>query len=264
MTRRPGRNTPTLGASMALGGRLLVALGLAGVAWLPQPTAVQAQQTGNFCIEDGPGGVGSCTANDGGISRFVASSVTDPCVNTSGDTGTAVFAIDITTGSPTRYDYGFFIDLSGAAGSPALDGDNCYHDYLPNPVAGAAPPGPPYRAIDGDACGDAAGNQTWTRLTQSITFTCADRNNDNRYDMHVCVAYDNNAGTTCNGVGDAYPGTGSKCQCFRFDVFGPLAVELSGFRAENSGGGMPLQATMIALLLGLAFVGVVRARRRPV
>ncbi|HQZ71664.1 MAG: hypothetical protein ACH37Z_15530 [Anaerolineae bacterium] len=263
MTSRPGFNTPALRASMALSGRLLVALGLAGVAWLLRPTAAQAQQTGNFCVEDGPGGVGSCSANDGGLSRFVASSVTDPCVNTSGDTGTAVFAIDITTGSPTRYDYGFFVDLSGSA-TGALDGDNCYHDYLPNPVATASPPGPPYRNIDTDACGDAAGNQTWTRVTQSVTFTCADRNNDNRYDMHVCVAYDNNAGTTCNGVGDAYPGTGAKCQCFQFDVFGPLAVDLTNLRAEVSGGGMPLQGAMIALLLGAAFIGVVGTRRRPV
>ena len=263
MTSRPGFDTPALRASMALSGRLLVALGLAGVAWLLRPTAAQAQQTGNFCVEDGPGGVGSCSANDGGLSRFVASSVTDPCVNTSGDTGTAVFAIDITTGSPTRYDYGFFVDLSGSA-TGALDGDNCYHDYLPNPVATASPPGPPYRNIDTDACGDAAGNQTWTRVTQSVTFTCADRNNDNRYDMHVCVAYDNNAGTTCNGVGDAYPGTGAKCQCFQFDVFGPLAVDLTNLRAEVSGGGMPLQGAMIALLLGAAFIGVVGTRRRPV
>ena len=263
MTSRPGFNTPALRASMALSGRLLVALGLACVAWLLRPTAAQAQQTGNFCVEDGPGGVGSCSANDGGLSRFVASSVTDPCVNTSGDTGTAVFAIDITTGSPTRYDYGFFVDLSGSA-TGALDGDNCYHDYLPNPVATASPPGPPYRNIDTDACGDAAGNQTWTRVTQSVTFTCADRNNDNRYDMHVCVAYDNNAVTTCNGVGDAYPGTGAKCQCFQFDVFGPLAVDLTNLRAEVSGGGMPLQGAMIALLLGAAFIGVVGTRRRPV
>ncbi len=250
------------GASVSAGSRLLIALGLAVGVWMQQPSTAKAQQTGNVCIEDGPGGIGSCSANDGGLSRFVASSVIDPCVNTTGDTGTAVFTVDITTGSPTRYDYGLFLDLSGSA-TGALDGDNCYHDYFPNPVAGAAPPGPPYRDIDGDACGDAAGNQTWTRVTQSVTFTCADRNNDNRYDMHVCVAYDNNAGTTCSGVGDAYPGTGAKCQCFQFDVFGPLAVELSGLRAEATGGA-PHPVPVAALLLGAAMVGAVRMRRRRV
>jgi len=244
--------------------RLVVLLGLLMGVQALRPGPALAQQTGNFCIEDGPGGIGSCTANDGGISRFQIDSITNGCVNTTGDTGTAVFEIDITTSPPRRYDYGIFVDLSGSL-TGALDGDNCYHDFLPNPVNGATPPGPPYLNIvgDNDQCGDIDSSQTWTRTTQSITFTCRDKDADGQYDVHVCIAYDNNQGTTCNGVGDAYPGTGSKCQCLDYEIIGPLAVEMKGLRAMADGGNGSkgwLAATMFGIVSLVAFS---RRRRSP-
>lgn len=240
------------------------ALALAAFAATKSPATALAQETGNFCAEDGPAGAVTCTAADGGISRFNWISISDPCTNTTGDMATLTFEIDITTGSPQRYDYGFFIDLTGAVNG-ARDGDSCYHDYLPAPLSTSnTPPGPPYLNIspDNDACGDADSNQTWTRTTQAVTITCADNNNNGFYDVSVCNSYNNNTNGTCNSVSDAYPQNSAKCQCFLFDVTTPTAVKLAGLSATS--GGLGTNGPLLATLLGVVGAAAVLAGRRRV
>lgn len=238
-------------------GRIFGVLGLVVWAGLGSPRGAAAQRTGNFCMQALGGS--SCTANDISVSSFTVVSVSDPCVNTSGDTGTAVFNIGQTVAQSSRYDLGFTIGLTGSA-TGGFDGGSCYHDYLPGPVAVAAPPGPPYLDDDGNSCGDGGTTTgvTWLRTTQSITFTCKDSDSDGRYDLHVCNSWKQNA-AACTDVAGAVPGTGSKCRCDTFDVFGPLAVDVTGFSAEADGGAGPLtQALAIALLGAAAVLGLGR------
>lgn len=128
----------------------------------------------------------------------------------------------VRTGATKRYDIGLFVATDGGS---ALSGNSCYHDFV-QPASAVGPwdlySGNPLTQLfkelegnKGDACGDVAsadGDILYT-FQQQVTILCTDANNDGVVDpISTGVSWDNNAGTTCNNVKGAVPGTGSKCR----------------------------------------------------
>jgi len=73
--------------------------------------------------------------------------------------------------------------------------------------------GGPWLDNDGDSCGDIATNTQVIKTLQQLRFSCVDADLDGSVDVSVCTAWDNNAGTVCNDLSGAFPGTNSKCSC---------------------------------------------------
>lgn len=198
------------------------------ILWLVStflPTIGLAQgESGNVCVRDYRGGA-VCTANDVRIEALNIVSVNETCVaGTPGETEVVFEALVSSAGSPDRYDIGLFLALDGGS---ARDGDSCYHDFL----SGSLTSTPTYGDVntdgvddivggpwwdgdtDADSCGDIESNtQVFTTLP-SLRFACIDNNGDGSADVSVCTTWDNNTGSACNTVVDAFPGTNSKCSC---------------------------------------------------
>jgi len=213
-------------------GRLLL-IGAAGlVASLVLPAVALAQgEQGNVCVRDYRGGA-VCTANDVRIEALTVVSVVEDCVSgTPGETEVVFETLVSSAGSPDRYDIGLFLALDGGS---ARDGDNCYHDFLSGPLTPTPTyveedpmltgPGPmgeetiidgPWwdGAGDGDLCGDIESNSRLKKTLPPLRFACIDTNGDGSADVSVCTSWDNNTGSACNSVVDAFPGTNSKCSC---------------------------------------------------
>ena len=192
-----------------------------------------AQQIGNYCVRDfRPGAV--CTANDVRIEQISVLSVIEDCdAGVWGEAEVLVEVLASAEGSPDRYDIGMFIALDGGS---ARDGDDCIHDYLQPPLTST----PTYGDANGDGipdvvngpwwdgggdadtCGDLESNTQVIKQLQQIRVACVDNNLNGFVDASVCSSWDNNTGTACNGVADAYPGTNSKCSCATVDLGIPM------------------------------------------
>jgi hypothetical protein len=246
-------------------GRRLVfsaAVVLAGVM-LAFPAGASAQESGNVCVQDYRPGA-NCTANDVRIEELVPVLIVEGC--NEGEIGVVevVFeALVSAAGSPNRYDIGMFVALDGGS---ALTGDSCYHDYLAPPVTSTPVYGD--RNADGipdlydgpwwdggpdaDLCGDMEQNTQVFKTFLSVRLACVDQDGDGAADVSVCSSWDNNAGTTCNDVTGAVPGTGSKCSCetINFD-FTPSAVSLKSLQVSAGGAlGAPWLVIVNLLVLG--------------
>jgi|GEM_PF-2462188 len=213
-------------------GRLFLVAVAILLASLVLPSVALAQgESGNVCVRDYRGGA-VCTANDVRIEALTVTSVVEDCVSgTPGETEVVFETLVSSAGSPNRYDIGLFLALDGGS---ARDGDSCYHDFLSGPLT-ATPtyveedpmvngPGPlgeetiidgPWwdGAGDGDLCGDIESNSRLRKTLPPLRFACIDNNGDGSADVSVCTSWDNNVGSTCNTVVDAFPGTNSKCSC---------------------------------------------------
>ena len=220
----------------------------------------QAQETGNFCVQDYQSGA-RCTANDVRIEQLRVVQVVKGCdVAPTGVLDVVFEALISAAGSPNRYDIGLFLTLNGTS---ALTGDSCYHDFLPPPIT-TSPTygdynsdgildiynGPWWNGESGspaDTCGDIASNTQVFRVLQQIRIACVDGDGNGAADVHVCASWDNNTSSDCSAVQQAYPGTGSKCSCsyINFD-FTPTSVELFGLSAQNS-------ATSVLWISGVVF-----------
>jgi hypothetical protein len=55
---------------------------------------------------------------------------------------------------------------------------------------------------------------------------------DGFVDIHACASWDNNTGTLCADVADAFPGTPAKCSCDLINTTTMIPVELTGFTVE--------------------------------
>ena len=188
---------------------------------MPRPAAAQGE-TGNVCVRDYQGGA-VCTANDVRIEALTVVSVIEDCASgTLGETEIVFETLISSAGSPDRYDIGFFLALDGGS---ARDGDSCYHDYLEPPLTTTPTYGDknsdmvdditdgPWWDDDGDTCGDIETNTQLFKTLPALRFACIDTNGDGSADVSVCTSWDNNAGTACNAVSEAFPGTNAKCSC---------------------------------------------------
>src|SRR5688500_12963252 len=197
---------------------------------LAAPAAAHAQ-TGNFCVRDcQPGAV--CTANDVRVQALNLITILETCNAGVPNSALATFEIFISAvGAPDRYDIGLFIALDGGS---ARDGNSCFHDFLEPPLTptpaygdrnGDGIPdlaGGPWWNSDADTCGDIASNTQLFKLVSSLRVACVDTNGDGFVDASVCTSWDNNAGTVCNGLPDAFPGTNAKCGCERVETGIPM------------------------------------------
>jgi MYXO-CTERM domain-containing protein len=241
-------------------------------AVLALPSRAGAQESGNVCVQDYRPRA-TCTANDVRIEELVPILVIEGC--NEGEIGVleVVFeALVSAAGSPDRYDIGMFIALDG---NSALTGDDCYHDYLAPPVTSTPAYGD--RNLDGipdvydgpwwdggpdaDLCGDMETNTQVFKTFASVRLACVDQDGDGAADVSVCSSWDNNTGTVCSDVTDAFPGTGSKCSCetINFD-FTPSAVSLRSLRVSSTG---DASAPWLAGVNLLALGTLAMLRRRP-
>ncbi|HSR68552.1 MAG TPA: hypothetical protein VLU25_11475 [Acidobacteriota bacterium] len=205
--------------------RLFIALAFAALALVSGTHSAFAQgESGNVCVRDFRSGA-VCTANDVRIEQLIVVSVLEDCSSgTVGETEVVFETLVSADGSPDRYDIGLFLALDGGS---ARDGDSCYHGFL----SGAQTSTPTYgdKNMDGvddldggpwwdgdtdsDSCGDIETNtQVFTTLP-ALRFACIDNNGDGSADVAVCTSWDNNTGSICSDVTEAFPGTNSKCSC---------------------------------------------------
>jgi hypothetical protein len=156
----------------------------------------------------------SCTAEDVRISVVTQPDIVS-CIL--GEEVVVDLQVSLLSGAVTRYDIGmFFAQGEWDAKFGAPDGHGCYRDFLNPPGADNVfnKDGGPYRNRDNDACAEIlAADGTNIFYVDNFTYTCADLNDDGVADLGTCLSWDNNSNTTCNGVEDAIPGTGSKCRC---------------------------------------------------
>jgi hypothetical protein len=241
------------------------------------PQHVHAQETGNFCVQDYLAGA-NCTANDVRIESLRIIDLVKPCyVAPTGVMDVVFEALVSSQKSPDRYDIGLFLALDGGS---ALTGNSCYHDFLPPPItttptygdfnSDGIPDiynGPWWNGESGraDTCGDIASNTQVFRVTQQIRVACVDQDGNGHADIHVCSSWDQNTGTDCNGVQQAFPGTGSKCGCavVNFD-FTPTAIDMLTFSARNESipAGLALAALGLLVLSGILLSVYARYRMR--
>jgi hypothetical protein len=195
------------------------------------PATAAAQQTGNFCVRDFQGGA-VCTANDVRVQALNLVNIAETCAAGIPGSALATFEVFVSAvGAPDRYDIGLFIALDGGS---ARDGNLCFHDFLEPPLTptpaygdrnGDGIPdlaGGPWWNADADACGDIASNTQLFKLVSSVRVACVDTNGDGFVDASVCTSWDNNTGTVCNGLADAFPGTNAKCGCERVETGIPM------------------------------------------
>jgi hypothetical protein len=195
--------------------------------WLPADG--HAQQVGNYCVRDFRSGA-VCTANDVRIQQTTVLSVIEACdVGVWGEAEVLVEILVSSEGSPDRYDIGLFIALDGGS---ARDGDSCFHDYLQPPLTSTPTygdanldtvpdivGGPWWDGnTDADLCGDIEGGTQVFKQLAVFRVACADSDLNGFVDASTCASWDNNVGTACNGVADAFPGTNSKCGCQVVDL----------------------------------------------
>jgi len=193
------------------------------------------------------------------------------CAN-AGDTVDVDFFGLVQANSPTRYNIGFYLDLSGGN---ALKGGVCYHGFLApacpangnagciNVTGGA---GPFYNAQNDplNICGDVVsdyGNGVIQSLVdlphdplhfgnRFLRVPCVDKDNNGIIDIGTCISWDNNAGSGCTRWNDTYPSTPSKCRCGRIDIGLPLHPGGGG-----GGGGSP----NVGPIIGYVFAAIIAA-----
>jgi hypothetical protein len=188
--------------------------GIGLLALSPSPATAQT------CIDDLTGTTNTCTANDVRITNFSIVSVIDGCVSAS-DTATVNAQITLLAGT-NRFDIGVFIAQDGGFARTG----SCLHEYLPPPLA--VPPGHdpgsgsgPYAQNEGgsgDACGDIIANEQTLRDLNGLVVQCADFDSNGTLDVGTCISWDNQTSNNCNSVGEAIPGTKSKCNCEPVEV----------------------------------------------
>jgi hypothetical protein len=96
-------------------------------------------------------------------------------------------------------------------------------------------------------------------MTPSIRVACVDTNNNGIVDASVCTSWDNNTGSVCSSLADAFPGTAAKCGCARVE----LGIPFTGPSPSPSPSPVPALPLhlLIALAMLLAATGYLLLRR---
>jgi hypothetical protein len=172
-------------------------------------------QIQNGCMEETSGdGTLQCTAADVRISDVTNVAVLDDGCAFPGDTVTFTATWRVVTGAQERYDIGLYFATDGDPDGDGAEGGQCSINTLPL----FAPGGDNNETdIPGDTCGDTDAGTTATPSV-TLTVTCVDTNGDGKLDVPACTSWDNNDRGLCDSPLDAFPSTGSKCNCTSITV----------------------------------------------
>lgn len=111
-----------------------------------------------------------------------------------------------------------------------------------------------------DTCGDIESGTQLFKTIDTIEFICADGDGDGRVDLNVCTSWDNQTGSTCQGVKDAFPNTKAKCSCnFVNFPFDPTGITLGEITAGSTNRWL---LPIIGAIVALAFISIVALRKR--
>ena len=147
----------------------------------------------------------NCVANDLVVtsSAMINNNTVGSCPN-DGLTHVVDIVLGITSGSPSRYDVGYFVGQDG--NDPTQAGGQCSVAIFPLTGGGW---------FDGDAnvCGDySGGGVASTNLVTSAKVTCIADPVTHHLVVPYAIVYANNTSGTCTSVDDVTAGTSSKCQ----------------------------------------------------
>jgi len=196
---------------------------LAGTAALLVGAQVaQAQDTteaaavDHACAEDQYKALGgsstlNCVANDLVVtaSATINNNTVGSCPN-DGLVHTVDILVGIQSGSPERYDIGYFVGQDG--NDPTAPGGQCSVAIFPTTGANSTATVGWFNG-DNNVCGDYHSNSTTTNLVTSAKVTCIKASpTDPRLVVPYAIVYANNTNGTCTSVNDVTAGTSSKCQ----------------------------------------------------
>jgi len=166
----------------------------------------------NGCMEETSGdSTLQCTANDVRISNVDNIIISDAC-EFPGDYVTFTADYHLVTGATKRYDIGLYFAVDGDPNMDGALGGQCSISTLPYE------PTPPFFDFDGtmdgvqDTCGDST-SEAPLYTTITLTVECIDDDGDGYLDLPYCSSWDINDSSFCTSPLEAYPGTGSKCNC---------------------------------------------------
>ncbi len=142
-----------------------------------------------------------CSANDVRFGNITVLSGPTSC--TIGQEITITLQAEVIAGSAERYDIGFWVNTGAGLARSDPDG-TCFRNGLPIPPGGD---------LDGDACGDIAADATVVTTLGPFTVLCQDGDGNGLADISACTSWAQNEQTACANLGQAMPGTGSKCNC---------------------------------------------------
>ena len=248
---------------------ILVGLGFVGLGRAMVVYGQTDNETGNVCVEFYGGN--NCVANDVRIEALTPVNVIEACnEGTVGELEVVFQALISADSSPDRYDVATYIDLSGEPNG-AYSGTMCLHTSLAPPLLTTVPYGDangdmisdtvdgPWWDGDTNSCGDIeSGTQVLVTLP-SIRMPCVDNSGDpaGTADVHVCTSWRQNGGSSCSGVSQAIPGTGSKCNCTYIEYgFTPTFIEMVELNEMPQDNNSALIVSMLAAI-SLGFVTIV-------
>src|SRR5207249_1215770 len=145
-----------------------------------------------------------CTAKDVSITETTVGNVIDGCTGP-GDTTTFELGARLVLSTNERFDIGVYLSLDGKnVASGGAQFGSCSISTLPSS----------YLSLDGDACGDMDTSHANVVLNVGqVTVPCI-RDADGNLVVASCVSWRQpGANDTCSGPEQAFPGTGSKCDC---------------------------------------------------
>jgi len=153
----------------------------------------------------------NCVANDLVVtaSAMINNNTVGACPN-DGQVHTVDILVGIDSGSPERYDIGYFVGQTG--NSPIVAGGQCSVAIFPTTGANSTATVGWFNG-DNNACGDYHGNSSTTNLVTGAKVTCIPTSaTDPHLVVPYAIVYANNQSGTCSTVDNVTAGTSSKCQ----------------------------------------------------
>jgi uncharacterized repeat protein (TIGR01451 family) len=182
---------------------LLTTLGVLGAFPVGAQTVTALQDS--TCVRDRVGPL-NCTANDFTVDATLINGPNSPASCVAGSTVTVEVDLGLSSGSPIRYDVGFFIGQNG--NSPTSVGGQCSVATFPEtPI--------PWVDLDvqtGDSCGDFLGSSSATPRIQSVKVVCQGDATTGELLVPYTLVYSNNGAAVCASAANVVPGTNAKCQ----------------------------------------------------
>jgi len=188
---------------------------LAGAQMAQAQDTTEPATTDHACAEDQYKALGgsstlNCVANDLVVtaSAMINNNTVGSCPN-DGLEHEVDILVGLESGSPERYDIGYFVGQAG--NDPLAAGGQCSVAIFPTSGANSTAT---VGWFDGDAnaCGDYHSNSTTTNLVTGAKVTCISQPGTNHLIVPYAIVYANNTNGTCTSVDDVTAGTSSKCQ----------------------------------------------------
>ncbi len=189
---------------------------LTGAQMAQAQDTTEAATPDHACAEDQYKALGgsstlNCVANDLVVtaSAMINNNTVGSCPN-DGLVHTVDILVGLESGSPERYDIGYFVGQTG--NDPLAAGGQCSVAIFPT-SGGNTTPAVGWFNGDNNACGDYHSNSTTTNLVTGAKVTCISVSpTDPHLVVPYAIVYANNQNGTCTSVDDVTAGTSSKCQ----------------------------------------------------